>query len=140
MTYKEKLIEFVEIKDSYLSIDTLHYICKEDIYELETWSEDLCQRIYEYIRKYIYEADSFRMDTRTCPWCIIDSLFGRDDSCSNCNYGKRHGVCIESGSLYNKLAIEGELPITMLEYKKIIDDIEKKSKQDNISARGEIIY
>jgi len=131
MTYKEKIIQFMKIKNSYISSKTLYYVYKEDFDEIKMWSEKLCQKIYESIREYIQsdsDTRSFCMDTSICPWCVKDS-FSYEDDCLECGYGKRHGICRESSSLYYKLSMLNRFSIlTMYEYKMIIDDIDKQTE------------
>ncbi len=131
MTYKEKLIEFMKIKNSYTSSRTLYYMDKKDFNEIKSWSEKLCQKIYKAIVNYIYDnynTHTFNINTRTCPWCIIDSFFKYNSlyDCFKCGYGKRHGICNEYNSLYYKLSKLNKFSIlTIHKYKEIINNIEK---------------
>ena len=85
-TGKEKLIEYIESKTKIIkeSLD-IEYTNKEDIKEVEQWSESKCNYIYDEMKKYIMTGYTESIGTWSCPWCIINNVI-----CSKCNYRKRH--------------------------------------------------
>ena len=51
MTNKEKIIKFLELKNDFIFRKTdIEYIDSEDIDDVNTWSEELCEELYEGIR------------------------------------------------------------------------------------------
>ena len=59
MTYKEKLVKFLEVKDSIIyTTSNVKYINKEDIEEIESWSEEDCKKVYRYMIKTINDDDT----------------------------------------------------------------------------------
>ena len=129
MTYKEKLVKFLEVKDSIIyTTSNVKYINKEDIEEIESWSEEDCKKVYRYMIKTINDDDAFEFypNSTTCPWCVFNVFCNNAYKCKECGYGKRHGFCKKSDSKYKEL-INNDAFILLDRnmYFEIINDIEK---------------
>ena len=126
MTYKKKLIKFVEIKASNLhKSSSIKYIDEEDIKEINYWSINICSYIYKFIVKHINSNTPSSPHAQTCPWCIYHFRIKSYINCNNCKYGKRHGICDNPNSTYEKLLkMDAFLVLNKHMYKRIIKNIE----------------
>jgi len=127
MTYKEKLLKFVEIKASILRrSSSIQYIDKGDINEIKNWSKKNCEEIYKLIVKYVnFTSSENSFDSITCPWCVLNFYIKFYANCYKCVYGKRHGICKKQASKYQRLVNEKAfIPLTKNKYIEIINRIE----------------
>lgn len=61
------------------------------------WSDADCERVANDI----IDEDEFGFSSATCPFCIYNhNLHIREEKCEECSYGKRHGICGNTGSDY----------------------------------------
>ena len=131
MTYKEKLIQFVKIKNSIITtISYVTYADKDDVSDIKSWPEKVCKEIYKFMTEYFNHNDDdyfgYSIYIITCPWCIYYRHIKHGKNCDECGYGKRNGICNSSGSMYKRLlCAEVFIPLTKNKYKEIIDIIEK---------------
>ena len=129
MAYKEKLIEFVIAKNSYIYHNSnMSYITKEDIGEINIWSERICTKIYKYIVDYIYTTNitcEVILNNKTCPWCLYYHYNFSNNCCKLCGYSKRHGICRDDDSNYKKLRkVDAFSSLDINAYIKILKTIE----------------
>ena len=126
MTYKEKLIKFVKIKDKIIKEKTgINYINELDIQEIREWDEETCKKIYSRFTISINTYFVHDLSIGTCPWCLKSTVNDVHD-CKDCEYGKRHGMCDDDGSLFSKYISKWEVGfITNDMYMKILKDIEQ---------------
>ena len=138
MTYKEKIIEFINTKKALVSLyTTTKYIDHKDIKEIESWSEEECRLIYKHMENYITISFNMPINTKiedsiTCPWCVYNAHIKKSDNyiaynyCDECGYGKRNGICDKSGSKYKQIVDEGVFALIRKEdYFNIINNIKK---------------
>jgi len=148
MTYKNKLIKFLKIKRNLLYVySNVKYMTKEDLKEITTWSEEKCNKIYDYITTYINSIpkDNAKIydyinrhiknaynisisnpiqENKVCPWCVYYYYIKKENTCKDCQYGKRNGFCDENNSRYNKLINNEEYTrLTIEDYLFIISKI-----------------
>jgi len=107
MTGKEKLLDFVKMKNTVLiKILKCNIFDKKDFEEIEyQWSEEQCIRLCEIIKNNT-QKEIFILSSAMCPWCIKYSIYFdgyKRTECNLCGYGNRHGICSEEGSLFKKL-------------------------------------
>ena len=96
MTYKEKLLELLKVKNDYVKKNTgLVYNNDEDVKEVESWPEEKCLIIIEEMKKNFKLYCEYTSDIDICPWCI---LYEKDNGCEGCTYGARHGFCMDEYS------------------------------------------
>jgi hypothetical protein len=91
VTAKEKIIAFMEDKQKLLSQKSPKYFGKRDERDIMKWSDEEAERVWNALTL----APSF--GTHSCPFCLHYS------DCDECSYGKRHGICGEYFSDYDKL-------------------------------------
>jgi len=114
-TPNEVLVDYM-----YLKVETMYKVTKDpicfefltpdDIKELENWESTAADEVVSSISEiqdsdyycYCYydddNDDNHDNDSDICPWCVYQNK----SSCDSCGFGKRHGVCHVTGSLYNK--------------------------------------
>ena len=115
MTYKEKLIKFVEAKNQFIiSKIGLPYADKKDFKDIRKWKEEDCKYIYKDIKHIINNGVAVSFTIGTCPWCLKYIM-----NCDKCGYGKRHGKCLDKYSLFNTYE---SIRITNKDYKKMIKE------------------
>ena len=139
MTYKEKLIMFLKMKNSVIRkysnknrCSISEYIDQKDIYEIENWTKNICSQVYKYIVKHVDSSVGAIYHAQTCPWCIYYFNIKGYKNCSSCKYGKRNGVCSNPSSRYKKLTeAEAFVPLTKNKYIEIIDEIENKAEDSD---------
>ena len=121
MTNKEKIIKFLELKNDFIFRETdIEYIDSEDIDDVNTWSEELCEELYEGICFEINKNNINGVGSGVCVWCAI-----HNPQCSKCGYGIRHGVCVAPGSLYSQYRSQHLIDAFSNDvYKNIIKEIE----------------
>lgn len=126
MTYKEKLIKFVEAKDKIIKEKTgINYINDLDIQEIREWDEESCKKIYSSFTRNINTYFIHDLLIGTCPWCLKSTINNVHD-CKICGYGKRHGMCDAEGSLFRDYNLKWEIGfITNDMYMEILKDIEQ---------------
>ncbi len=100
MDVKEKLIKFIQLKNEIIEKETgLKYIVQEDIDDIKKWNEKECNNVYDDLDFFIHSNSKVNGLTEyTCIWCF--KHFG--EKCEECDYGLRHGICRNDGSLFNK--------------------------------------
>lgn len=104
MTTEEKrmqIIRFMEGKQRALEavLGEANYFNALDRRELSGWSEDSVERVWRVLDRNSKKSRIIS-DTDFCPWCIRTV-------CSDCGYGRRHGICVEEGSDYADLSDNG---------------------------------
>jgi len=132
MTYKKKLIRFVEAKELIIYLTAnIKYVDEEDIKEINSWSEKTCEKIYEFILDYFNKnLDNnftyYNTMKATCPWCIYTDYVKHRKTCDLCKYGGRHNICGDSNSRFKKLLNhDAFLNLDDSKYIKILNMIEK---------------
>ncbi len=86
-TSKDKIIKYLIEKNDFIFRKTrLKYFYKADYGEIKGWSDEDCDKIWETL---IHGEK--RNIGNLCPWCIIRDY--KNNTCSECQYGKRHGKC-----------------------------------------------
>jgi len=117
LKYKNKLIKKVT--------EISNYVNEKDLCEIKSWSNNRCRKIIEEMNN-CYNTNS---DSDICPWCIQKDI--DNQSCQQCNYGKRHGECCGiDKNLYNDITNKlpyfnnniYNIPNILSGIKKIIDD------------------
>lgn len=94
MTPQEWLVRWMEVKAEFA--DYPAYFNDEDKQELLALSDELAMRIMLEVKEC---SARYYIGAGTCPFCIATRgfhthLFQYRD-CSDCSYGKRHGICDE---------------------------------------------
>ena len=93
MNYKQKLVQFVILKNKIIEkIENIKYADEKDIETIKQWHNTSCKYIYDKILDRYSEG----LGVYTCPWCIKNEM-----RCAICEYGERHGICDQTGSLFN---------------------------------------
>lgn len=122
MTSKEKIIKFMEKKQEVLARHSKKrvYFGVKDKRDIEKWPDKRCDAIWEGLtRDGYYGAGS-------CPFC----LYLGDEECSECSYGKRHGICGDWHSSYYYL-FSARNSVTMGERMEIEEFVEKLEEKQN---------
>ena len=116
-TAKELLLAYLKEKDKLIYERTkLHYCNKEDLKEIESWTEKRC--------KHILSVLSISRDRMSCPWCILFR-------CSQCEYAKRHGRCqSDEENLYDNIRKAGDC-YALIDIFGLDKLIEKYSQKEN---------
>lgn len=100
-TFKLLLISFLTAKDTVIYNHTdIHIICKEDLDDVYTWSEDFCK----FFLTFPYGTESYH---KICPWCLIYLEGYRPyDNQDACTYGLRHGFCADSCGMKHGFCVD----------------------------------
>jgi len=132
MNAKEKLVHFLELKSDIIEIATgLIYASEEDIAEIRSWREEMCEKVVKELRR---NENKTPNDATLCPWCLEDYLsdFSKNH-CEGCEYAMRHGQCDKNSSLYKEITkskpitdVIGQQIVQLLE---ILDDTRKGEKK-----------
>lgn len=104
MTSKDKIVKFLENKDSYIyNLSNLRFSDKEDVDEIKSWTIKKCNHVWQTLNNNVNQIEFKELtDDCICPWCILISNM-KLNSCSKCQYGKRHTICSKLTSRYFKL-------------------------------------
>ena len=137
MTYKEKIVKFLEIKNRIIySTSNVRYINEEDIEDIKHWSEEDCKKTYKYMIEVVNNDDAFEFypNSTTCPWCIYYHFINNNyDKCNECGYGRRHGICDEPYSKYKELVYGNSFtPLNRLKYMAILNKIEDSEGSNDL--------
>ncbi len=126
MTNREKLIEFIKAKNNIIEkAIRVKYIDHVDIKNVKKWNDMECKDTYYKLFNYIKNKKAGGISEYTCIWCLRNTWSNYTD-CRVCAYGKRHGRCCESDSLYAKYSgITVQREFSNKVYVGIIDNIEK---------------
>ena len=130
MSYKRKLVEFTLLKSEFIEKETgIEYTNIEDLKDLRRWSNTECREVYKTLHKEIINYSACDLYENTCPWCILGKMRNgicNLKACGACGYGKRHGVCGETNSLYN-ICVDHNVRVKLTNemYKKMISQVEK---------------
>jgi len=127
-TTKDKLIMFLELKNKRIKkFSRYNYIENEDIEDIKNWDLKICDMVYNKIANNILNHNYiYGLSNTTCPWCIL-YFYSMSNTCDldSCGYAKRHGDCICTDSLYNKVCKEcSDNHISNKEYVNMINKIE----------------
>ena len=138
MTYQDKLIAFVKLKDKFIFKETkIHYINKKDIDNIKTWSDRVCRTVYNTLKSNVYLVEVSGLGSSTCVWCIQFGLkndLNANDTCPGCFYGENHGYCDSNmpiERLYDKLwRTNIRVKLTNSLYRSWMDKIEKDTNEE----------
>ncbi len=124
MTYKQKIIEFVKLKNAIIEdLTGVNYITLQDITDIQKWLEDSCERIYKRLEYVIFKESIHGVYTDACPWCIKYGVH-----CYSCEYKTNHGRCGEKDSLFVKYKKPGvDTLFSNVTYRGILRKIEEMS-------------
>ena len=129
MTYQEKLIMFVQLKNEIIEKESgIKYINEIDIGDIERWLEKTCKKIYKELIQTIQKG-ACRLKTSTCIWCLK-----YEEICFHCTYADRHGRCGNGSSSYDYYNSISAMLFTNKTYKDILKKIKDK---DELSLRIE---
>ncbi len=122
MEFKDKLIKFVQLKHEIIEAEThINYVSQEDIDDIQKWNECKCEEIYFDLLHNISNDKTYGLGESTCIWCLKNIPF----PCLDCEYGKKHGICFQAGSLYNKYRTDKTIKLFTNEvYHKLVQKIE----------------
>ena len=127
-SYQDRLLKFLELKNKIIENKTgIKYIDVNDIKDVKQWDEELCKTVYLRLLNSITCGGAQRLARETCLWCIVDDLRNiyELDKCIHCNYGLRHDICCNNGSLYNEYDIpKVRKSFTNRAYRDMLQDIE----------------
>lgn len=125
MSDKEKLIKFVLLKNEIIEKETgIKYVEQEDIDDIQKWKEGECEEIYYELIQTISNDKTYGVGESTCIWCLKNNPL----VCFDCEYGKKHGICFQAGSLYDSYRTDEVMKMFTNEiYKNIIQKIEDES-------------
>ena len=128
MTYREKLIEFIKMKDLIVhKTSSMEYVNEKDMEDIQSWSEKTCLDIYKHMTKFVIEDDNDdeELDYNTCPWCIKYLVMNSHNDCTSCRYGSRHGICSKIHSKYRELHHrQAFYSLDKAKYREILNSIE----------------
>jgi len=121
MTYKEKLVKFVKLKNANIRKFGFIYANYKDYKDIRSWSEKNCKIIFnKIVNEIMCPCGIDELSYPTCPWCLYNYL-----DCPLCSYGKRHGECPKKDSTYKKYATtEVKKSFTNEVYRDMINKIE----------------
>ena len=124
MNYQENLIKFVQLKNEIIETKTdLTYINQEDVDCIKQWPEKICKEVYQELETHIQYGNISGITDGTCIWCIENG----NNSCYECEYGTRHGICNHIGSSYESYSTNERSKLFTNEvYKEIIKKIKMK--------------
>ena len=126
MKDKEKLIKFVQLKNEIIEKETgINYVTQKDIDDIKKWKKNEYEETYQILIENIDDDKTYGLGEATCIWCIKNNPL----PCLDCEYGKKHGICFQAGSLYDNYRTDEMIKIFTNEvYQKLIQKIEDEYK------------
>lgn len=104
LTAKKILVDYCELRSRLLSAYTMHntrivpkfFIDADAVEILTCWDNDRCESL---LRDLSTATATNGGDTTLNPWCIYN-----EQSCSDCQYKIRHGLCKDTASDYTLIS------------------------------------
>lgn len=103
MNQKQEIIKF--LKDSNKLIYKIikeEYYNEEDFKEIESWTDQTIQNIYEFWLNYIMKGEGY-VGIFFSPWCIQQIILS-GEGCKKCGFAGRHNQCMSENSDWTKIS------------------------------------
>lgn len=98
---KKRIIDMMRYKSSILSEGDVVYFTVEDEKSIKSWKNADCEA---FIENFDMRGINPAWDILICPFCFhYKFILLYNGACEACSYGKRHGVCPDRDSSYDKI-------------------------------------